>query len=156
MSGSSEPSPADGTEEFPTSGRLLGLDFGTRRIGAAISTSSRTIASPLENYNRINRELDALWLREIVGENQAVGLVVGLPVHMSGDEGGMAGEARAFGEWAGQVTGLPVTYWDERFTTAAAELALLSAGLPERKQKGRVDMLAAQIMLQAYLDARSE
>ncbi|REJ87560.1 MAG: Holliday junction resolvase RuvX, partial [Planctomycetota bacterium] len=107
MNGSSESSSAPDANRFPASGRLLGLDFGTRRIGVAVSTSNRSIASPLENYTRINEQLDAVWLRQVAGENQAVGLVVGLPVHMSGDEGGMARAAREFGEWAGVATGLP-------------------------------------------------
>ena len=153
MTGSSEPAPASDPGEVPKTGRLLGLDFGTRRIGVAVSTESQSIASPLENYTRVNEQLDEVWLREVAQEQRAAGLVVGLPLHMSGDEGGKAREARAFGDWAGSVTGLPVTFWDERFTTAAADLALMSTGLSAAKRKARLDMLSAQIMLQAYLDA---
>ena len=95
------------------------------------------------------------YLRQLVEEYRVVGLVVGLPVHMSGDEGEKAREARAFGRWAAEATGLPVTWWDERYTTVIAEEALISAGLSKKKRKQRLDKLAAQIMLQAYLDRRS-
>jgi putative Holliday junction resolvase len=79
--------------------------------------------------------------------------VVGLPVHTDGREGTKAAEARAFGAWLGEVTGLPVVFWDERFTTVEAESALWQAGLTHKKRKERRDRVAAQLMLQAYLDA---
>jgi putative Holliday junction resolvase len=139
--------------DFPTQGALLGLDFGTKRIGVAVSTPSQTIASPLENLTRSGLEADARRLRAIAGDYRAVGLVVGLPVHMSGDEGALARQARDFGEWAGRATGLPVRFWDERFSSMAAEAHLLAAELSKKKRQRRLDKLAAQIMLQAYLDA---
>ncbi len=72
---------------------------------------------------------------------------------MSGDEGGKAKEARAFGDWLARVTGLPVEYWDERYTTADAESTMREAGLSTRERKERLDKVAAQLILQAYLDA---
>jgi putative Holliday junction resolvase len=80
-------------------------------------------------------------------------VVVGLPVHLDGREGVKAVEARAFGRWLAEVTDLPVVFWDERFTTVEAESALWSAGLTHKKRRARRDRVAAQIMLQAYLDA---
>jgi putative Holliday junction resolvase len=134
-------------------GRLLGVDYGTVRIGLAVSDPDRKIAFPLTTYTRINREADAAWFRKLVADETPVGLVVGLPVHASGDEGQKAREARAFGAWLAEVTGLPVVFYDERFTTVLAESALWEAGLTHKKRKARRDRVAAQMFLQAYLDA---
>lgn len=144
---------ANSTEVLPREGRLLGLDYGTKRIGFAISTFEQNIASPLENYNRRTQSEDARRLVEIVKEYLPVGLVVGLPVHMSGEEGQSAIEARAFGKWASETTGLPVCYWDERHTSTMAEAHLMAAELSKKKRKARTDMLAAVFMLQSFLDA---
>jgi putative Holliday junction resolvase len=81
------------------------------------------------------------------------GIVVGLPVHGSGQEGQKAREARQFGAWLRAITHLPVTYWDERFTTLEAERHLLDAGLTKKRRQARLDKVAAQILLQSYLDA---
>jgi putative Holliday junction resolvase len=139
------------TFPLPTRGTLLGLDYGTKRIGVAVSTPEQSIATPLENYTRRNDPKDSAFLKRLATEYQAVGLVVGLPVHMSGDEGTKAREARAFGEWAGRVCGLPVVFWDERYSSAMAELYLQQAEISRKKQKQRLDKVAAQVMLQAYL-----
>lgn len=137
---------------IPTRGTLLGLDYGTKRIGVAVSTPDQSIASPLENYTRRNPAEDAAFLRRLATEYQAAGLVVGLPVHMSGDEGTKAQEARTFGEWVGTVCGLPVMFGDERYSSAMAELYLQQAEVSRKKQKQRIDKVAAQVMLQAFLD----
>ena len=137
----------------PLAGRLLGIDPGLKRVGVAVSNAEQTIASPLEVYERRNADADARYFRQLSVDYGAAGLVVGLPVHMSGDEGGKARQAREFGTWAGRTTGLPVAYWDERHTSTIAEGYLMGAGLSEKKQKARLDALAAQIMLGAYLEA---
>lgn len=137
----------------PARGTLLGLDYGTKRIGVAVSTPEQTIASPLENYTCRNETEDTALLQRIAREYQAVGVVVGLPVHMSGDEGGKAREARAFGDWVGQVVGLPVVFWDERYSSAMAELYLQQSDLSPKKRKARLDKVAAQVMLQSFLDS---
>ncbi len=142
-----------GARLFPGQGRLIGLDYGTRRIGVAVSTPDQKIASPVESYARAGNDNDARHLKELAHEYEAVGLVVGLPVHMSGQEGEKAREARKFGQWLHDELGLPVCYWDERFTTAQAEGALMDASLGKSKRKARLDKVAAQIMLQAFLDA---
>ena len=137
----------------PTQGTLLGLDYGTKRIGVAVSTQEQNIASPLENYTRRNEREDAEFLSRIARDYRAVGVVVGLPVHMSGDEGAKAQEARAFGNWVAQVLKLPVVFWDERFSSAMAELYLQHAEISRKKQQHRLDKVAAQVMLQSFLDA---
>lgn len=138
---------------FPAAGRLLGLDFGTMRVGVAVSDVEQRYAAPLATIVRSSAKGDAAALARMVEENAAVGLVVGLPVHMSGDEGGKAKQAREFGTWVGRATGLPVAYWDERHTSTIAEGHLLAAGVSEKKRKEKLDALAARVMLQSYLDA---
>jgi putative Holliday junction resolvase len=133
-------------------GRLLGIDTGTKRVGLAISDPDRIIASPLGTLQRQNPQSDAEFIRDLIAREQVVGLVVGLPVHTDGREGVKAQEARAYGAWLVKITGLPVEFADERFTTVHAESALWEAGLTHRRRKARRDRVAAQIMLQAYLD----
>jgi putative Holliday junction resolvase len=133
--------------------RLLGVDYGSVRVGLAVTDPDRKIAFPLATYTRRDRDQDAAYFRRMVQEEEIAALVVGLPVHLSGREGQKAGEARAFGRWLGEVTGLPVVFWDERFSTAEAEGFLWEAGLTHKRRKARRDRVAAQILLQAYLDA---
>jgi putative Holliday junction resolvase len=133
-------------------GRLLGIDFGTVRVGLAISDSARRIASPLTTYTRRDANHDASFFCNLVKTEEVAGLVVGLPMHTDGREGKKAQEARVFGNWLAEVTHLSVAFWDERFTTVEAEQSLLDAGLTRKRRKSRRDQLAAQIMLQAYLE----
>ena len=133
--------------------RLLGVDYGTVRIGLAITDADRIIASPLEVRERQGTDLDAAYFKALVEREQVGGLVVGLPMHTTGREGTKAIEARAIGAWLSEVTGLPVVYADERFSTAFAESALWAAGLTHKKRKARRDMVAAQVMLQAFIEA---
>lgn len=133
--------------------RLLAIDFGSIRVGLAVSDPDRKFSFPLTTLERRNPEQDAAFFRATVVEEQIGQLVVGLPLHLDGREGQKAIEARAFGAWLAQVTGLPVVFWDERFTTVEAESALWAAGLTHQKRKDRRDRVAAQILLQSYLDA---
>jgi putative Holliday junction resolvase len=133
--------------------RLLGVDTGSVRVGLAVSDPDRKIAFPLETYVRRGRERDARYFHDLAEREEVGGLVVGLPVHTDGREGRKAAEARAYGRWLAEVTGLPVVFWDERFTTVEAESALWEAGLTHRQRKARRDRVAAQMLLQAYLDA---
>lgn len=134
-------------------GRLLGVDYGSVRVGLAISDADRIIASPLTTYERRSDDLDAAYFRDVIQEERIVGCVVGLPVHLNGREGTKATEARKYGAWLQQICALPVIFADERFTTVEAEGALWNAGLTHKQRKGRRDRVAAQIMLQTYLDA---
>src|SRR3954447_23765160 len=99
-------------------GCLLGVDYGERRIGLAVSDAERRIAVPLAIYERRDGPRDAAYFHQLIVEHGIVALVVGLPVHMSGDEGAAAKFARAFGTWLRRATKLPVVYWDERLSTA--------------------------------------
>ena len=134
-------------------GRVAGIDYGTVRIGIAVSDSGRTLASPLESYVRRNAELDARRFHRLVAKEGIVLWVVGLPVHLDGREGRSAQAARRFGQWLGEVTALPVEFYDGALTSHEAEQLLLGAELTRKRRKKRIDMLAAQIMLTAYLEA---
>ena len=134
-------------------GRLLGIDYGSVRVGLAVSDAERRIASPLATYERRGRERDAAYFRELARAEEVGEIVLGLPVHGDGREGAKAAEARAFGRWLADVAGRPVVFWDERFTTVEAESFLRAAGLTQRRRKARRDRVAAQILLQSYLDA---
>lgn len=133
--------------------RILGLDFGTRRVGAAVSDPRRLIATPLEVYERRDSDQDARHYQKLVAEHEIDRIVIGLPLHTGGREGIAASLARTFGDGLATATGLPVAYYDERYTTVDAEDAMIAAGLKRSKRKGLRDMLAAQILLQNYLDA---
>lgn len=134
--------------------RLLGVDYGTVRIGLAVSDAEWIIASPLATYRRRSKDEDAEFFRKLV-EDEAIGtIVVGLPVHLSGVEGQKAAEARQFGQWLAELTQLPVVFWDESFSTVQAESALWNAGLTHKRRRERRDRVAAQVILRAYMDAQ--
>lgn len=139
--------------DFPSRGRLLGIDYGSRRVGLAICNPDQTMAGALEMLPRTTPSNEARRLQTLVREERIVGLIVGLPVHLSGDEGASARAAREFGNWAAECTQVPVRFWDERFTSALAEQYLLDAQLTSKQRKARIDKLAAQILLQSYLDS---
>ena len=133
--------------------RLLGVDYGQARIGLAVTDPDRKIASPLATYRRRGNDQDAHYFQTLVSEERIGQIIVGLPTHTDGREGKKAAEVRAWGQWLADVTSLPVLYWDERFTTVEAERQLWSAGLTHKARKERRDRIAAQIILQSYLDA---
>jgi putative Holliday junction resolvase len=141
------------TSDLPRTGRLAAIDYGTVRLGVAITDPNQRLASPLENYSRRGAAADAKWLVELVNGERIVGIVIGLPIHISGDESQKSREARAFGKWVGDLTGLPVAFFDERYTSAQAEALLLDAELTKKRRKQRLDKLAAQILLAAYLES---
>lgn len=134
-------------------GRLAGLDFGTVRIGIALSDPGRTLASPWETYTRCGAVADARYFQDLVAQQQIVTFVVGLPLHASGDESAKSKQARQFGQWLQDTTGIAVEYYDERYSTVEAEQALEGAGLTRRQRKKRLDHVAAQMILAAYLEA---
>lgn len=139
--------------QIPAQGRLAGIDFGTVRIGIAVCDPERIIASPLCMYACRNEASDREFFQKIAADERIVGFVVGLPVHMSGDESQKSRAARSFGQWLSQVTGLPVCFQDERFTTSEADQRLASAGMKRRKADSKRDMLAAQAILTRFLES---
>src|SRR5262249_12111877 len=100
-----------------------------------------------------SRDEDGAFFRALVEREEVGSVVVGLPVHLDGRESRESEQARAYGAWLAEVTGLAVSYYDERFTAGQGEGALWDAGLTHARRKQRGDKVAAQMMLQAYLDA---
>ncbi|MDZ4687715.1 MAG: Holliday junction resolvase RuvX [Planctomycetaceae bacterium] len=138
--------------DFPIRGALIGVDHGTKRVGLAVSDAEQTMAMPLSTIALKSAAHDAPQFRRVAADYRAVGWVLGLPLHMqSGEEGTQAAMVRRFGDWLHATTGLPVRYWDERLSSSAAEAVLWSLGESPSQQKGRLDGLAAQHILQNYL-----
>ena len=133
--------------------RIAGIDFGTVRVGVALADTDVGIASPLATYARQTAEVDARYFRRLAEAEAITKFVVGLPIHLDGRESQKSREAREFGQWLAETTGLPVDYFDERFTSAEADELLALGELTKKKRKARRDQLAAQIMLTAYLES---
>lgn len=131
-------------------GTVIGLDYGTKRIGVAASDPGRTTAFPVA----VVEVDDGIWdrLSEIIEDKGARLVVVGLPVGLSGDEGGSAQAARALGRELETRLGVTVEFADERFTTRSAEQLLVSSNVRRRKRRVIIDSVAATLMLQNYLD----
>ncbi len=137
----------------PPTGRIAGIDYGTVRIGVALADLEVGIAGPFETYTRRSEAKDADYFRQLATEERLKRFVVGLPVHLDGRESQKSREAREFGAWLAKLTGLTVDYFDERFTSSEAETILGDAQLTKKRRKARIDQLAAQIMLTAYLES---
>ena len=138
------------------SGRVLAIDFGTVRMGLAISDENQKFSSPYENYTRVTLEEDGRYLNRVIAKEGVCGVVVGLPIHLDGRESAKSQEARQFGSWLADLSGLPLMYFDERLTSIEAEQWLRSANLSRQKRKQRRDMMAAQLLLAAFLEADRE
>lgn len=137
-------------------GRVAGIDFGSVRIGIAVTDRRRTLASPYETYTRRGPAADAQRFQRLAADEGLVRFVVGLPVHLDGRESQKSAEARQFGQWLEKTTGLPVEFFDERFTTAHADEILSAAELTSKRRKERRDMLAAQILLVSWMESQSK
>lgn len=131
---------------------ILGLDLGDKTIGIAVSDLSRTVATPIEVIRREKFTLDAQRLLAIVATKQAAGLILGLPLNMDGSEGPRVQSTRAFARNLEKLTALPITFWDERLSTVAAERALLEADTSRKRRKEVIDQVAAGYILQGALD----
>jgi putative Holliday junction resolvase len=137
----------------PKTGTVLAFDFGEIRIGAAVGDTAIGIAHPLTTINAADKKRRYAALDKLVQEWQPARLVVGLPAHLDGVEHELSRLARKFARELGARFGLPVEVVDERLTSAAAESSLAEAGVVSRKRKPLIDQVAAQHILQAYLDA---
>jgi putative Holliday junction resolvase len=136
-------------------GRLLGVDWGERRIGLALSDETQTLAQPLTTLTRrAGKRFPMRAFLTVLDRHAVIGVVVGLPLDAAGVEGDAAGAARALASAIAQRSGKPVELWDERFTTARALRTVRQMGGTTKGRKGDVDALAATLLLQHYLDAR--
>lgn len=135
--------------------RILGIDYGERRIGIAISDPTATIAQPLTVLRRrAGKRPPVQAVTDLIIEHEADHIVVGLPLTLAGDESDWTREVRAFGEKLAERAGTGVSFADERMTSVVAERAVRALGLKrsQREQKERVDAAAAVLILQAHLD----
>lgn len=130
-------------------GRILGLDYGSRRVGVAVSDPGQTLAHPVTVIARSRLESE---LAPILAEYQPVGVVIGLPVGLGGGEGPAAEAARDFGTEVADICGCPIEFYDERFSTVIAERTLREGGVKGKRRRSVVDKVAAAVMLQSYLD----
>lgn len=137
---------------LPPSGKLLGLDLGTKTIGVAISDGMRYSATPLEIIKRQKFTLDAQRIEQLIVENQASGIVLGLPLNMDGSEGPKVQSTRAFARNLAARVHIPIVFWDERLSTSAVTRMMIEADLRRDRRAEVVDKLAASYILQGALD----
>ncbi len=137
---------------LPASGKLLGLDLGTKTIGVAVSDGLRYSATPLETIARTKFTADAARLTALIAENQAVGIVLGLPLNMNGSEGPRVQSTRAFARNLSRLVTIPIAFWDERLSTSAVTRTLIAADVRRDKRAEVVDKLAASYILQGALE----
>ena len=141
----------------PSPGRVLGIDLGQRRIGLAVSDPDRTVASPDRVVTRSgDLPRDRRAIAEAAEEWGATLIVVGLPLSLDGTDGPAATAARAEATKIGEVTGLPVETYDERFTTVTAQRSLAEQNVRGKDRRKVIDMVAAAVLLQAWLDRRHQ
>ncbi len=143
-------------EEFaavlPAGRAIAGLDLGTVTLGVAVSDIFRSIATPLETIKRTKFTADAAALLALAARRDIAGLVLGLPRNMDGSEGPRCQSTRAFARNLERLTPLPITYWDERLSTVAAERALIEADTSRKRRAEVIDHVAAGYILQGMLD----
>ncbi|WP_128254061.1 Holliday junction resolvase RuvX [Falsirhodobacter deserti] len=137
---------------LPQHGPIAGLDLGDKTIGVALSDTFRGVATPIQTIRRVKFTLDAAALMDLLSKRGVVGMVFGLPLNMDGTEGPRVQKTRAFARNLSRLTPLPMTFWDERLSTVAAERALLEADVSRRRRSEVIDHVAAAYILQGALD----
>lgn len=146
----------DDANEFcaalPSMQALMGLDLGDKTIGVAVSDTFLSVATPLETVRRKKFGLDAARLQTLISERSVGGLVLGLPRNMDGSEGPRCQSTRAFARNFAKLWDGPITFWDERLSTVAAEKALLEADTTRKRRAEVIDHVAAGYILQGLLD----
>ena len=138
--------------EITPNNSLIGLDLGTKTIGVAISDTIPSVATPIKTIKRKKFSIDADDLLEIISTKNCCGVILGLPKNMNGSEGPRAQSTRAFARNFSAKTNLPITFWDERLSTVAAEKALLEADTTRKRRAEVIDHVAAAYILQGFLD----
>jgi len=135
--------------------RILGLDFGSKTVGVAVSDGLLLTAQGVETIERKDESKlrkTCARIEELIAEYEVTEIVLGLPKNMNNTEGERVEKTKAFGEMLKRRTGLPVHYWDERLTTVAAEQILMESGVRRENRKAVIDKVAAGLILQGYLD----
>jgi putative Holliday junction resolvase len=133
----------------------MGIDFGDRRLGIAISDPGATVAGSPSVLHVKNQQEAISRISKLVEEEDVAEIVVGLPLSLSGAEGPQAERVRKFVKLLSRASGIEIALWDERFSTAEAEKLMLPLAKKTRRQKGKRDLIAAVLILQSYLDSRT-
>ena len=137
-------------------GRVAGIDYGRKRIGIAICDAARIIASPFAMHEPTgDDQAEAAFYRRLVGDEEIVGFVVGLPIHADGSDSKMSVEVEKFAAWLAAATAVPVVFQDERFTSIEAAGKLTGHGFSRGRKKARTDAIAAQILLSDWLESQT-
>ena len=144
--------PEDFLAALPATGALMGLDLGEKTIGVALSDVMRGVATPVETVRRKKFGLDAARLQTVITDRSVCGIVLGLPRNMDGSEGPRCQSTRAFARNFERLHPMPITFWDERLSTVAAERALLEADASRKRRAEVIDHVAAGYILQGLLD----
>ena len=133
-------------------GRILGIDYGRKRIGLAMSDPSQMMASTLKTVSDVNRDRVIEEISVTIEEHNISAIVLGKPLHMSGEKGEMVQEVENFANELGNSMNIPIFLWDERWTTARAERLLIETGHSPSKSRDKIDQLSAAYLLQNFLD----
>ena len=135
-------------------GRIMGLDIGDKTIGVAVSDLMGLTAQGVTTIKRVGKKKDIEAIKQIIAEKQVNKIVSGLPKNMNGTVGPQGEKVQKFCELLKEETNLPIEFWDERLSTVAAERSLIEGNVRRKNRKKVIDMLAAVIILQGYLDLK--
>ena len=133
-------------------GRIMVLDIGDKTIGVALSDLMGMTAQGIKTIKRTSKKNDIEEIKQIIKEKQVNLIVSGLPKNMNGTVGPQGEKVQKFCELIKEETGLEIEFWDDRLTTVAAEKTLITADVSRKKRKNVIDMMAAVLILQGYLD----
>jgi putative Holliday junction resolvase len=137
--------------------RTLGIDYGDRNVGLALSDLLGMTAQPFGTYLFKNRPAeDAVYFKELVVRQQVGEIVIGLPLRMDGTQGSRVDKTKAFARWLGEAVGLPTVFWDERLTTHQAHQVMQEQKVRMKDKRSVVNQISAAIILQGYLDSRRD
>ncbi len=137
---------------LPPNRAICGLDLGDKTIGIAVSDLRRSVATPIHTVRRVKFTTDAAELLAVLTERNIAGIILGLPLNMDGTPGPRVQSTQAFARNLTKLTDLPITFWDERLSTVAAERALLEGDTSRKRRREVIDQIAASYILQGALD----
>lgn len=137
---------------LPANRAICGLDLGDKTIGIAVSDLRRSVATPIHTVRRLKFTTDAAELLAVLTERNIAGIILGLPLNMDGSPGPRVQSTQAFARNLTRLTDLPITFWDERLSTVAAERALLEGDASRKRRREVIDQIAASYILQGALD----
>ena len=133
--------------------RILGIDYGDRTIGLAVSDEMLITAQALQSYKVKNKEEDIQFFKDLASKYKITQIVIGLPLRMDGSEGSRVKKTKHFASWLKRTLDIPVVYWDERLTTKQALRIMREKRLSNKKKKELVDQISAVLILSSYLNS---